>query len=322
VGSARTLGVAVLAAAVTLSSVAGPRPGYADPAPADLDREVAAAWQHLEVVIEQYDATGENLRATQAQLNTLSGKVAPLAARVEELRGTVSQVAARLYETGAGNYAVLLAAGSTTMLLDQLTTLEHLAWVRQQEITSLRDAIDRYSTQVRTLRALADQESTQQADLGRQKAQLQVEIAHLQALRSRAYGARTSRGYARDGFVPVFPGDPGGTALRFAYRQIGKAYRFASGGPDTYDCSGLTMASWRAAGIPLPHNAAMQWRTVRHIGRDDLRPGDLVFYYRDIHHVALYAGDGRIIEAPQYGEVVSIHPIAFAPVAGYGRPGP
>jgi cell wall-associated NlpC family hydrolase len=132
--------------------------------------------------------------------------------------------------------------------------------------------------------------------------------------------ARGSRGRERDSYVPVFTKDAAGTAVRFAYQQLGKSYRFASEGPDTYDCSGLTMASWRAAGTRLPHNAAMQWRTVRHVDRPDLRPGDLVFYYRDIHHVAMYVGDGRIIEAPEVGEVVSIRPIDFAPIRGYGRP--
>jgi cell wall-associated NlpC family hydrolase len=312
----------VLAAAVTLAVMVGPPPGYANPAPADLDREVALAWQHLEVVIEQYDATGENLHATQAQLEVLNQQIPPLAARVDELRGTVSQIATGLYQTGAGSYAALLAAGSSTTLLNQLTTLEHVAWVQQLEITSLRDALDRYQTQVRTLRALVDQESSQRLELGRQKAEIQAEIARLQALRSRANGTRTSRGFARDGFVPVFTDDPAGVAVRFAYRQIGKAYRFAADGPDTYDCSGLTMASWRAAGVRLPHNAAMQWRAVRHVSRAELRPGDLVFYYRDIHHVALYAGGARVIEAPQYGDVVSIRPLGFAPIAGYGRPFP
>ena len=90
-------------------------------------------------------------------------------------------------------------------------------------------------------------------------------------------------------------------------------------GPDAYDCSGLVLASWRYAGRHLPHSSVLQWATVRHIGRADLRPGDLVFYYRDIHHVALYAGDGRIIEAPAPGERVAMHPIDGEPVSGFGR---
>jgi cell wall-associated NlpC family hydrolase len=66
------------------------------------------------------------------------------------------------------------------------------------------------------------------------------------------------------------------------------------------------------------HGAAVRVQTDGQ-ERSQLRPGDLAFYYRDIHHVARYAGDGRVIEAPQAGEQVSIHPIDFAPIYGYGR---
>jgi cell wall-associated NlpC family hydrolase len=121
--------------------------------------------------------------------------------------------------------------------------------------------------------------------------------------------------------VPVFPNDAGGAALRYAYQQIGKWYQWAAAGPNTYDCSGLVLASWRQAGKDLPHSAAMQWNRVKHIQREELRPGDLVFYFRDIHHVAMYAGDGRVIEAPQSGERVSIRQMDFASIFGYGRVG-
>jgi cell wall-associated NlpC family hydrolase len=65
----------------------------------------------------------------------------------------------------------------------------------------------------------------------------------------------------------------------------------------------------------------LQWATVRHINRDELRPGDLVFYYRDIHHVGLYVGDGRTIDAPQPGERVTMRAVDHAPIFGYGRVG-
>nr|WP_277349668.1 C40 family peptidase [Planosporangium thailandense] len=107
--------------------------------------------------------------------------------------------------------------------------------------------------------------------------------------------------------------------MRYAYQQLGKWYEWAAAGPNTFDCSGLVLAAFRQAGRTLPHSAALQWKQVRHITRDDLRPGDLVFYYSDIHHVAMYAGDGRIIEAPQTGQQISIHQMDHAPIVGYGR---
>ncbi len=80
------------------------------------------------------------------------------------------------------------------------------------------------------------------------------------------------------------------------------------------------MASWRAAGVSLPHSAALQWAQLAHVSRSQLEPGDLIFYYRDIHHVAIYIGDDKMIHAPTYGEAVEIAPIDNAPIYGYGRP--
>nr|WP_240948372.1 C40 family peptidase [Planosporangium mesophilum] len=100
---------------------------------------------------------------------------------------------------------------------------------------------------------------------------------------------------------------------------MGKWYQWAAAGPNTFDCSGLVLAAWRSAGKNLPHSSSMQWSGVRHIQREELRPGDLVFYFPDIHHVAMYAGDGRVIEAPRTGERVSIRKMDFAPIFGYGR---
>jgi peptidoglycan DL-endopeptidase CwlO len=126
--------------------------------------------------------------------------------------------------------------------------------------------------------------------------------------------------------VPAVTGPPpqvrgsAGAAIAFAYAEIGKPYRYGAAGPDAYDCSGLTMAAWQAAGVWLPHNAARQYSSIPHVSRDDLAPGDLVFYYSDIHHVAMYVGDGMVIHAPSSGESVRVQTMGMAPIYGYGRP--
>src|SRR2546423_14294102 len=101
---------------------------------------------------------------------------------------------------------------------------------------------------------------------------------------------------ARSG--PRYQPGPAGVAVRFAYGQLGKPYRWGAAGPNSFDCSGLTMASWKAAGVGLPHSAALQWAQVRHLSRAELKPGDLVFYYGNIHHVAIYIGGGKGSHAP------------------------
>jgi cell wall-associated NlpC family hydrolase len=117
------------------------------------------------------------------------------------------------------------------------------------------------------------------------------------------------------------------TAIAFARAQLGDPYLFGGTGPDAWDCSGLTQASWRAAGVALPRTAAEQWYAGSHpASMADLAPGDLVFYAYNlsdpstIHHVGLYIGDGLMIEAPHTGEVVRIASINRSDYFGATRP--
>jgi cell wall-associated NlpC family hydrolase len=316
--------VAALAAAAALSTALGPATAYAEPNVTDLDREVATAWQQLEGVVEKFNTTREGLNSTRSQLATAESQLAPLSSQVEALRDKVGTMAAGAYmtTTGDGPVNAWLGARSPSELLQQLTMLDHLARGHQHDIDALRAASDRYEKQRRDLRALASRQSTQDRELAMTKASIEGALDELQTLRAKAYGVRATRSgpkSVRDSYVPIFTNDSGGKALRFAYQQMGKQYRWAAAGPDSYDCSGLVLAAWKTTGRSLPHSAALQWSLVQHIQRTELRPGDLVFYFADIHHVAMYAGDGKVIQAPQAGERVSIRQMDFAPIHGYGR---
>jgi cell wall-associated NlpC family hydrolase len=133
--------------------------------------------------------------------------------------------------------------------------------------------------------------------------------------------------------APV-PTPAAGRAVAFARGQLGKPYQWGAEGPGSFDCSGLTWAAWRAAGLDWPRmTAADQWHAFQdwQVSRGALRPGDLVFYadtadWRSIHHVGLYAGGDRMIEAPYTGALVRTASIdragyfgAVDPAGGGGR---
>jgi cell wall-associated NlpC family hydrolase len=109
-------------------------------------------------------------------------------------------------------------------------------------------------------------------------------------------------------------------AVQFAYAQLGKPYVYGGAGPNSYDCSGLTMRAWEAAGVSLPHNAAAQQASIPAVSLASLQPGDLVFFGSPAYHVAIYIGGGRIIQAPHTGASVEITPLAYMPPSGAGRP--
>jgi cell wall-associated NlpC family hydrolase len=126
--------------------------------------------------------------------------------------------------------------------------------------------------------------------------------------------------------APVAPADGAERAVSYAYQQIGKPYEWAAAGPDSFDCSGLTMRAWERGGVQLPHWSVAQYEQTQRVGLAELRRGDLVFFASDkddhgsIYHVGLYVGDGRMIEAPYTGENVRESSIWRASLFGAGRP--
>ncbi|MFD5908860.1 NlpC/P60 family protein [Streptomyces massasporeus] len=141
-------------------------------------------------------------------------------------------------------------------------------------------------------------------------------------------GARRSTPTARtttppaEGRRTLTPSAEGRRAVRYAVRQLGKPYEWGAEGPKTYDCSGLTSQAWAEAGTPVPRTSQEQWKRLERIPLDELRPGDLVVYFPKATHVALYLGDGMVVQAPRPGAKVKVSPIAANPVLGAVRPDP
>lgn len=108
--------------------------------------------------------------------------------------------------------------------------------------------------------------------------------------------------------------------LAFARAQIGKPYVWGATGPSSYDCSGLTAAAWKEAGVQLPRTTWDQVKVGKRVATADLLPGDLVFFYDDISHVGIYKGDGKMIHAPKPGANVREESIYYMPIYGSVRP--
>lgn len=163
-------------------------------------------------------------------------------------------------------------------------------------------------------------EAARQAQVARQAA---ARAAAAEAARQAAAAARASRDRAGQSVVaaPVSASGRAEAAVRYAYAQLGKPYRWGGAGPNSFDCSGLTMRAWQAAGVNLPHNAAMQYAATRHVPRSQLQPGDLVFFGNPIHHDGIYIGGGKMIEAPYTGANVRITDFGYrTDFAGASRP--
>ncbi|MEV4231520.1 NlpC/P60 family protein [Streptomyces bobili] len=112
-------------------------------------------------------------------------------------------------------------------------------------------------------------------------------------------------------------------ALAFARAQIGRPCVSGATGPESYDCSSLTQAAWRAAGVTLPRTALDQARDFTRVDLEELRPGDLVFFFDDLSHTGLCTGNGMMIHAPGPGAAIredSVHALGEGALRGAVRP--
>lgn len=316
------MGLRAIAGVMVAAALLAPTAALADPPPEELERQIRASSEQLEVTVEEYNALREDLRITVAQTGVLARQISPLEKQVDDLRGRVGVIASLAYRSGGMDGAnVLLTATAGHDFVRRLDTLDLLARQRNREIAALGAARERYLTARRTLDALVEQSRGQEQELAQRKTTIEKQLASLKEMRLRAYGPGERSGLAavRPGYVPVIPRGRSGEVVRFALSQLGRPYIWAGEGPDGYDCSGLVVAAWRKVGVELPHSSSRQYATVGRVTRAELRPADLVFYYEDLHHVGLYLGEGLMVHAPQPGSTVRIDPVDHAPVAGYGR---
>jgi cell wall-associated NlpC family hydrolase len=299
--------------------------GYANPTPApgDIEVQIDQKWNALEPLLEQWNGVHDKLVANQKKVAALQAQIKPLQMQVDLAMTRVGAISAKYYEYGPGTKLnALLVSGSPATFVDELGTLNQVAKGETSTIADVVKLRNQYDAQKAPLDALVAQLSQQQSSLDTQKAQLNGQLNQLQQLRLTAYGSNAGTGSLRPAPCPyTYNGDAGSKAAKFACSQIGKPYVWAAAGPSAYDCSGITLASWRSVGVTLPHNALEQKGVTRSVSRSQLRPGDLIYYYSDVHHVAIYVGGDWQVAAPTYGEPVQMQHINTGTVNSYGRPG-
>lgn len=317
----RGLVIVIAAAGLILT---GPIAADATPSPSSIEKQIDTQWNQLEPVIEQYNHVHGQLEKNRAQQKALETKLTPLQLQVSLAMSQVQGLAVDAYMQGAPDaFNAMIMSGSPTGLTEKLVYVDQLARHQQQEIAGVAALRDKYAADKSQLDQLTTSIAARDADLAQQKAAIQKKIDALQKLRIQAYGAANPYdGPLRLGPCPVtYTNDRGGRAAQYACSLIGKPYVFGASGPGSYDCSGLTMAAWGSVGVHLEHYTRDQWNEGVPVSRADLQPGDLVFYYSDLHHMSIYIGGGMVVHAPHTGDYVRMATIDRGPIAGYRRPG-
>jgi peptidoglycan DL-endopeptidase CwlO len=307
----RVLAAAVLGSLLALSLGAT---AHAEPSTSDIEKQIDAQWNQLEPVIEEHNKVQADLDANKAKVDALQKQIQPLQEQIDAARSKVAALTVNEYKTGRTGMLGALLTGDSANFGDRLVRLEALARKQEAALADVLALKKQYEEIKLPLDQLVAKLSAQEADLAKRKANIDAEIKKLNDMRLAAFGSTGSKGPYKLAPCPAtYPGGPASIAARTACEQIGKPYVF--------DCSGLTMYAWRAAGVSLRHYTQWQYQDTKRVSRDELRPGDLVFYYGDMHHMGMYVGNGWLVHAPTSGDVVRMKRMDDGPISGFGRPG-
>ncbi|MEU6881304.1 NlpC/P60 family protein [Streptomyces sp. NPDC046712] len=345
--AARTAATLALASAATATVFEGS--GHAEPrlTPAQVKAKVDRLYQEAEVATERYNGAKEKADEARGALDRLRDEAARRTDRLNTARDGLGSTAAAQYRSGGLDPAVQLALTSDPDEYLARAALAEKAGERQAAaVTSVR----RELAGIGQLRAESTERLTQlrghEAELRRQKAAVQGKLGEARTLLARltaeeraryeaaaagsgrsgsggsadGTGARADRTTVARGPVTA-PNGRAAQAISFARDQLGKPYVWGATGPSAYDCSGLTQAAWRSAGVSLPRTTYTQINAGQRVSRSELAPGDLVFFYSGISHVGLYIGGGQMIHAPRPGAPIRVAPIDEMPFAGATRVG-
>jgi cell wall-associated NlpC family hydrolase len=335
-------------AAVLLTVGLGGSPGQADPGSgaqsgdkptiSEVEATIERLHHEAEVVSEELNAA--RVRATNArdELKVLRADVRFKRDAVESLRTLLIGRALDDYQNAAGlttTTSFLLSDDPDTFFAD-VANASVDSRQQAQVLTRFSDQVSALAAQVGRARSTVVQVEARTAEIADHKSALAGKIAEaerlldeleekqrarllaLQEEREREAELRSEAQLSRTATRPTSTGAASGSAaiaVRTALAQVGDPYVYGAAGPDSFDCSGLTMYAWAAAGVSISHASSMQPSEGTPVSISELMPGDLVFYYSPISHVGMYIGNGQIVHASNPSSPVEVVPLNLMPIA-------
>ncbi|MET8469937.1 NlpC/P60 family protein [Streptomyces sp. NPDC006422] len=328
-GTARTAATLALASAATATAFDGGA-AHAEPrlSPEQVRAKVDRLYQEAEVATQKYNGAKEQADGARKKVDALQDEASRRTEALNAQRAKLGSVAASEYRTGGLDPSLqLLLSSSPDTYLDRASATERLGARQAAAVGRVRDEL-REIDQLR-----ADAEDTldgmraKKAELEDAKKKVKRKLEEARRLLARLtpserdtapQSEHASRSAERSDLAQA-PNSRAQAAISFAYGALGKPYVWGATGPSAFDCSGLTQAAYKAAGVSIPRTTYSQIDAGRRVPRSQLQPGDLVFFYSSISHVGLYIGGGKMIHAPNPSAPVRVAPIDEMPFAGATR---
>jgi cell wall-associated NlpC family hydrolase len=318
-------GLAAMTAALALIVPGGSSAAQTTAPRPTLTTLVAQAKQlefQINALSEQYDGLRIQLTRAQADARIAESAASRGASALAVGQQAVAQLAAENYmNSGLDPTLQALTAGDPRQFLSQASTITELDQssgakvntLSSEENQALRDK-QTAEQQVAAVQALEAQMNVKKKAIN-----AKIDVVNSAAMKQ-AMAVFEQTGQYPSISIPT-ANTVGGQALQAAISKEGDPYIWGAAGPSEFDCSGLVVWAYGQEGIALPHYTGSLWNSGVHVARADLEPGDLVFFFPDISHVGIYIGDGMMIDAPDFGEVVRVEPIYWSAYVGAVRIG-
>jgi cell wall-associated NlpC family hydrolase len=290
-----------------LVSSGGPAGAASRPTVSQVQARLSRLNSQSEKLDQRYNEIQQELTSANQRLKLVNRQATRYLARFRSMRIQIARIATIAYEDGnMTSVAALLTSGDAQQVLNQSSILLELSSDNSAELSQFVTAARLLTGAQQAARRAQEAIVGLRDNLVSQRKSLDKLIAAQKSLLAQLTPAQqqvTGPGVSSGGGTTTYKG-PTSTqaekAVAFAYAQIGKPYVFGAAGPDAYDCSGLTMASWAAAGVSIPRTSYEQWDDLPHVPISQIQPGDILVF-NDAGHVGIYVGDGELIDAPQTG---------------------
>ena len=309
---------------VALAMVAGviaPVAANAAPSLAQVQAKVRQLEEDATAAAEGAQEAKVKLAGLTKTLNGIKAKAEIQGQTVSTLQRSLGTIAIEQYKSGGfGQSFELLFSSDPTLYLSSAGSLDAITRRKSAQLRKFEAAQQRLNATTLTVNDKIALVAAAQKKLAAQSAIARSKLAEAEKLLSQLTKAERERlaKLAEDeenadqasslAAAKSASGVSGraGIALKYALKQIGDRYVFGAAGMVTWDCSGLTMRSYQAAGVSLPHSSAAQSRMGKKVSLSSLKPGDLLFFGRPVSHVGIYLGGGKMVHAPRSGSRVKV----------------
>jgi cell wall-associated NlpC family hydrolase len=291
--------------------------GVLTPLPANAAPNLIEVQARVRDLQEQATTAAEGAQEAKVQLaklkktlSTVQQQASQQGASVDALNKTIGAIANERYKSGPVSQSMeLLFSSDPSLYLSAAGSLEAVTRQKTADLKKFSVATQRLNATSLTVEDKLAMVKAAEAKFTRQLALANSKLKEAEELLAKLNDDEEDADQQKslsDANKYAGVSGRGGTAIKYALAQIGDKYVFGAAGLLTWDCSGLTMRAFAAAGVSLPHSSRAQYAYGKAVAKKDLQPGDLVFFGKPISHVAIYLGPDRMLHAPRSGSRVKI----------------